>query len=46
MIFLLALFVLVPEFLELLNDLIIFADLLIDGKQHGLERENGPENYP
>jgi len=46
MIFLLALLMLVPEFLELLDDLIIFAYLLIDGKQHGIERKHGGKHYP
>jgi hypothetical protein len=40
MIVLLVSFVFAPEFFELLNDLVIFADLLVDGKQHGIEREH------
>jgi hypothetical protein len=46
MILLLALFMLVPEFFELLDDLIIFADLLLDGKQHGIERKHRGKHYP
>jgi len=30
-----------PGVSELLDDLIIFADFLVDGKQHGIKRENG-----
>jgi len=39
-------FVFAPEFFELLNDLVIFADLLIDGKQHGIERKHSKERGP
>ncbi len=35
-----------PELLELLNNLVIFADLLIDGKQHGIEREHDSQQDP
>jgi hypothetical protein len=43
MILLLVAFVLVPEFFELLDDLIIFADLLVDDKQHGIDREHNSQ---
>jgi hypothetical protein len=33
-------------FLELLDYLIILADLLVDGKQHGIEREHGSKHNP
>ncbi|WP_423987929.1 hypothetical protein, partial [Methanoregula sp.] len=46
MVFLLVTFVFLSEFLELLDDLIVFADLLIDGKQHGIERDYSAKHYP
>jgi len=33
-------FVFRPEFLELLDNLIIFADLLMDRKQDGIDRKH------
>jgi hypothetical protein len=35
-----------PEFLELLDDLIILADLPMDGKQHGIDREHDSQQNP
>jgi hypothetical protein len=35
-----------PEFLELLDDLIIFANLLVDGKKHGIQREDNSQQNP
>jgi hypothetical protein len=35
-----------PEFFELLDNLIIFADLLVDGKQQGIEREYDSQQNP
>jgi len=32
-----------PELFELLDDLIIFADLLVDDKQHGINREHNSQ---
>jgi hypothetical protein len=46
MIRVLVMLVLVPEFLELLDYLILSADLLVDGKQQGIEREHYPDNNP
>jgi len=37
--------VVVPEFLELLNDLIVPADLLVDDEEQGIDREYCPEYY-
>jgi hypothetical protein len=46
MVSLLVTFMFRPEFLELLDDLIIFADLLMDGKKHGIEREHNSQKNP
>jgi len=46
MIALLVGFMFSPELFELLNNLVIFADLLIDGKQHGIEREYYSQQNP
>jgi ATP-dependent Clp protease ATP-binding subunit ClpA len=46
MVFFLVTFVFRPEFLELLDDLIIFADLLVDDKQHGIDREYNSQQNP
>jgi hypothetical protein len=45
MIVLLVVFVLGAEFLELLDDFVISANLLVDGKQHGIDREYGSQYY-
>jgi len=46
MIVILVTFVFRPEFLELLDDLIISADLLVDDKQHGIDREHNSQQNP
>jgi len=46
MILLPAMFVFVLEFFELLDDLIVFANFLVDGKQQGIQREYGPKHNP
>jgi hypothetical protein len=35
---------LVPEFPELLHDLIVPADLLVNGKEQRVKREDEPDN--
>jgi len=37
--------VLVPEFLELIDDLIVPADLLVDDEEQGIDWEHGPKQY-
>jgi len=46
MIVLLVILVFRPEFLKLLDDLIIFANLLMDGKQNGIQREHNSKKNP
>jgi len=46
MILLPVMFVFVLEFFELLDDLIVFSNFLVDGKQQGIQREHGPKHNP
>jgi len=38
--------VFVLEFFELLDDLIVFTNFLVDGKQQGIQREHRPKHNP
>jgi hypothetical protein len=44
MMHLFVMFMFLSESFELLNDLIIPADLLLDDKQQGIDREHGSQN--